>query len=124
VPLFLPSGFGIVATTGDAGFALENGTPTILSWEVPNDGQLHSVLICGQKYVTATETGGTVIYTYEIGGHAGLSHTLFSGGNASGTGVPPANNSFVVDPGSTVSVSQSVALTGGASIVYFTLAVD
>ena len=48
----------LVATTGVNGFALQNGTPTILTWTPPNDGQVHRVLLIAQENVTVAETGG------------------------------------------------------------------
>ena len=50
--------FREVATTGPNGFALQNGTPTILEWTAPNDGKLHVVLTALLVVVTNPETGG------------------------------------------------------------------
>ena len=122
-----PSGLTKVADTGAAGFALQNGTPTILTWTAPNDGNLHSaVVIIGLK-VTATLAGGVVAPT--LGGvvynnQSGSNNYFFGGGNpTSGSSIfVPAdgglNNTFPVFAGTTFAIQQTSALTAGASIVY------
>jgi hypothetical protein len=112
-------GLSQVATTGPAGFALQDATPTIFSWIAPNDGNLHAVALYSEKYVASTETGGAIGLTFTIGGQTGTV-TPFGGGGAEGirpNGTAGALN-IVVDPGSTVTLAQASALTGGTSTLY------
>ena len=108
-----------VATTGDAGFALENGTPTIVEWTAPDDGKLHSAIITGSVNVTAAETGGQVIAELVIGGSASAGQQL-NGGGETGTGFYPPSSPivFTVRAGDTIRLVQSSALTAGAALVY------
>ena len=105
------------ATTGPAGFALQNGTPTVISWTAPNDGQLHRALFFGSMHVTAAETGGQVNFSYTLPDGTANGVTAAAGG--AGTG--PQNVFFytvVVQAGSTVSVVQATALTLGAAVLW------
>lgn len=105
-----------------SGFALQNGTPTIVTATAPNDGNRHIALIAGWVNVTTAETGGQLTVTLtqngistpvicDAGGHTPQSLELFNNnivGNAGG---------FLVDPGTTVTLAQSSALTAGAATV-------
>lgn len=117
-------GLTAVASTGAAGFALTNGTPTILTWTAPNDGNLHYAIFAGSLFVSSSDTGGTVVFTWTDPGSGGSS-TLFAAGLAAGKRTPGgtstmfgATNIVSVSPGTTVAVSQSTALTAGAATVY------
>lgn len=102
--------------TGPAGVAMVNGTPGILSWTVPNDGQAHRVSVVGDKHVTVNETGGAVTMSWASpDGGAGTS-TLFAGGQAAG--LFGSSLDRVVQAGSVVTVQQSSALTVGASVLF------
>lgn len=114
----------VVATTGIAGFALQNATPTILTWAVPNDGRLHTVLTHGVKVVTSLETGGAVIITYTPSGSGSQSNTLIAGGQAVSNGILFTVASVVAQPNTTVTVSQQTNLTAGASSIYASILAD
>jgi hypothetical protein len=116
---FTPFGaaLGLVATTGAAGYTLVNGTGNILSWTAPNDGQPHRVLLFGELIVTTLEAGGTiqVAFTPPTGG--AQTATLLAGGLAAG--YRGLNNvTFMVAPGTTVTIQQSAALTSGAAVMF------
>lgn len=115
-------GFSLVASTGASGFALQNGTPTILSWTAPNDGQLHRVMVFGQIHVTSAETGGQVSLQYFAPFSGSVAHTsqLFAAALGTDTngqllGFVPA---ITVGAGTTVSILQISALTAGAAVVW------
>jgi hypothetical protein len=114
-------GLVMVAGTGIAGFALQNGTPTILSWTAPNDGLLHRVTLFGLIHVTSLETGGQVSMQYfgPFGGATAHTSTILAAGLAADTGGQAANFFNVpVGPGTTVTVAQTSALTAGAATLW------
>lgn len=106
------------ATTGIGGFALQNATPTILSWTPPADGQLHRVLIFASLHVTATETGGLIGVSYDLPDLANTSHTLFSASQATGSIPLPVQISVIVAAGQPVIVNQGSALTAGTATLW------
>ena len=110
------SAFQLVAATPQAGFALVNGTPNIISWTAPNDNQNHVVLVFGSLHVTTAETGGAISLNYAPPSGA-TSATLSAGGSGGGT-FPFGSLPVVVGPGTTVSVQQSSALTLGAATAW------
>jgi len=110
-------GFNLQATTGPNGFALQNGTPNILSWTAPPDGQLHRFMVIGDTVVTSAETGGAVSCTFTSPTGAPHAGTLDAGGNAGGT--KNWNQlTGIVAAGTTVTVAQSGALTVGAAVTF------
>jgi hypothetical protein len=112
-------GLGLVATTGPAGFALQNATPNILGpWTAPNDGNMHRIYFYGELVVSSAQTGGVISILLTDPGGTPRTRSLFSGGL--GTGFNPANNGAqcVVAPGTTVTVVESTAQSGGASVLY------
>jgi hypothetical protein len=114
------------ATTGVGGYALVNGTGTIISWTAPADGNLHRFVICARLIMTGAGTGGAL--------YAGNSGTILSGGSANsgsflwnnnqGAGDYFLNKSGsgdykgVLGPGETIYINQSSALTAGAGKLY------
>lgn len=106
------------ATTGVNGFALINGTPTILSWTAPNDGQVHRVWLIAQENVTSPETGGQVNLNFrDLQGNAQSRQAIPGGaGNGFTGGFTPM--AFLVQAGQTVSAVQGTALTAGAATVW------
>jgi hypothetical protein len=104
------------ASTGAAGFALQNGTPTILSWTAPNDGQLHRATLIAGQHVTSAETGGAVNLNTFLPDGTAVNPSIFPGGG--GTGGTGATTDRIVQAGSTVSLVQSSALTAGAATVW------
>lgn len=111
------AGLALLATTGLSGFALQNGTPNILTWTAPNDGQMHRATLSGELVVTSTETGGAVQATITDPGGTVRNRSILNGGlGASFNSV--TGNGWTVAPNTTVTVAQSSALTGGAAILY------
>jgi hypothetical protein len=109
-------GMGLQAATPVAGFALQNATPTILSWTAPNDGNQHRVLLIGSVNVTSAETGGAVTANVTPpGGGSPAVPQILAGGQAAGNHV--GLNAAIVEAGSVVTVQQS-ALTVGAATAW------
>lgn len=105
------------AATPLAGVALINGTQNFVSWTAPNDGQMHRVLLIAQLWVASTETGGLVIQTGTDPGGNAFSLTVMSAGLGTGahtTGFPAT----LIKAGTTFTVSQSTALTAGATTLW------
>lgn len=101
---------GVFASTGTGGFNKVNGTPTILTWNTPADGNMHPFSVYGAEFVTASETGGAIVVNFTFGGHPvqiGLVAPAGAGFN-SFAGAP-----IIADPNTTVTVQQSTALTAG-----------
>lgn len=113
-------GMSTLATTGLGGFALQNATPTILTWNVPNDGAMHQFWISESTVVTVAQTGGilTLAWTSPDGG----ARTVQVDAGSHGTGL--ANTSFtgrVCAPNTTVTLSQTSAQTAGTATAYATI---
>ncbi len=111
-------GFQLVASTGTSGYSLTDGTGTILSWAVPDDGLLHRAAVAGVQVVTSGETDGAVALSSTAPGGATLSVPVFSPNESPGTYVPLSGGAVIVKSGSTVTLSQTSALASGASVVY------
>jgi hypothetical protein len=119
VPVSSPS-MSLLATTATSypsGYALVNGTGTILSWTAPSDGQMHRVIVFGNYDVTSALTGGAVSTHYTQPGGVTASATVMGGGESTGTsqgttwGLPVA-------PGTTVNLVQATAVTVGAATIW------
>jgi hypothetical protein len=108
----------LLTQTPAAGFALQNGTPTILSWTAPHDGQLHWVICVAELDVTSAETGGQVNVETSVN-----NAEVMPGGQGSGYQWfnQNAGKGIIVHPGDTVSVVQQTALTAGAATVFAAL---
>lgn len=109
-------GLTLLASTPLAGFTLVNGTPTMLTWTVPNDGNLHEIWLDAFIKVTSAQTGGAVTLNTELPDGSGPSSpAVFAGGLA-------ANQSQwfprFVQPGSSVTLVQSSAQTLGGAVVW------
>ena len=111
-------GLLLQAATPVAGVALVNGTPTILTWSVPNDGQDHRFAHFGSASISSASTGGQVVCSYTAPDSANTTHTVFPATQAQSVVTVQNNFSVVVKAGSTVTVAQSTALTGGAETVW------
>ena len=107
-----------VRVTPNGGFALQNGTPTILTWIAPNDGAPHTIIVCATQLVTSGETGGQVQLSYTNAGGGGGLDTTFSGGSSNGTQI--FNIIRTIDPNTTLLLHQTSALTAGAANVQAT----
>lgn len=113
---FSLANMGLLATSGPVGFTLQNGTPTILSWTAPNDGNLHRVFFIGSVDVSSAATGGAVTANVvPPGGGSPAVPQILAGGQAAGNHV--GTNAAIVGPGQTVTVQQT-ALTGGAAVAW------
>jgi hypothetical protein len=109
------------ATTGEGGFALQDATPTILTWSVPDDGNLHRVSVYSLMHVTSLETGGVIDIVFEGPFAEAVTHTsqIFAGGLATDTaGQLGSLFEAIVGAGTTVSLIQGSALIGGAAVLY------
>ena len=115
------SGLALQAQTAEAGFALQNATPNIITWAVPNDGNLHFAELFAILHVTSGETGGQLVISVVIPDGTTYSKSAF-GANQSAAVYTPFDFScpqlFTVEPGSTVTFKQNSALTGGAALVW------
>lgn len=112
------SALPVVATTPATGVALINGTQTILSVPVPNDGKQHLLNAIFDKQITTALTGGDVVLTWTC-----YPNTLLTLGNAA-TAVGRnysslhATSTLLVPAGSTVTLKQTTAMTAGAATVH------
>ena len=105
----------ITAETSATGVALIDGTQTILTATVPNDGKVHNLLFNVYKDVTTALTGGQLTITHS------QPATLSASTKTTATTVAVhqiANGVMLVLPGTTVTLSQSTAMTAGAAKVY------
>jgi hypothetical protein len=109
--------------TGPAGFALQNATPNILTWNVPNDGKAHTFIVQGQVHATVAETGGAIQIAYtQPDGNAQTTVIDAGGHGISTSGLGSSGNfSRVVQAGSTVILQQGSALTAGTAVLFATL---
>ena len=112
-----------VASTGVDGFALQNGTPTILSWTAPSTGGLRTAQVSGYLDVTSQETGGTLLVVLKNPGSTQLLDAIFISGGGTAPGVYWPNGADVVFPlavlpGYSVELVQSSPLTAGAATVF------
>ena len=108
------------ATTGEAGFPKVNGTPTILTWTAPNDGNEHRATVICSEVVSSAETGGQVSITSTPPGGAPVTTAVFASGAGAGSNfgnTVVARFELPVAPNTAVTIAQSAALTVGASVV-------
>jgi hypothetical protein len=110
------------AATPEAGVALINGTPTMISWTAPNDGAFHRVIVFAEVLVsTSPMEGGEVqlAWTAPYGANT-LTETLVNANSAPGSGnaVGGAVATSLVKAGTTVAIKQESALTSGAATLY------
>lgn len=105
------------AQTPQAGFALQNATPTIVSWTAPADGKNHRVVVVASQTANAGATGGAIGITMTAPDGTVGTPQIF--GATPGAGFH--NMSFPVyniQSGSTFSIVQTSALTAGASTLW------
>jgi hypothetical protein len=103
------------AVTASAGFALQDATPTILSWTAPNDGLLHWAFVGAYLHASSSMTGGELGNSFtDPQGNVVSDNQFVPGGQPSGFS-QWQSNLVPVQPGTVVSVYQATALTGGAA---------
>lgn len=107
-----------VAATALAGYTYINGTSNILVWTAPNDGVMHRMLLIGQIRTITAQTGGQIQLTFTYpDGSATPNATINAGG--SGVGFHGfTNQTFLVAPGTTVTLAQSTAQTAGSGTLW------
>lgn len=114
---FIQPGLALQAATPVTGFALQDATPTILSWTPPDDGQMHRVMILADERVTAAMTGGALSCNGTDPGGAAFVNQIDGGGHVvsfARLGVAE----FLVQGGSEVTLVQSSAMTAGAATLW------
>jgi len=118
MPLFPSvSSVQLQAATPVTGYTLVNGTGNIITWTTPNDGQQHRFSVPAFMDCTSTETGGGIVVTFTLPDSTAVTLTLFAGGKSSGV-VSPNFITGIAKAGTAVTVTQSSALTGGASVIW------
>lgn len=107
------------AATAFAGYTLVNGTGTIISWAIPNDGQLHRFTVFASEDVISATTGGAITVSWTLPDGTAASFVILPATQAA-TGFVAAQVSYQVlaRPGTTVTVTQSSALTGGSAVAW------
>jgi hypothetical protein len=109
------------AATPLAGFALQNATPTILTWTPPNDGQLHRYHLIVFLLVTSNTTGGDISITFNDPANFSSHPTVILGGTQ-GTGPHGTTlqgyEDIPVPGGQAVTLSQTSAMTVGAATLW------
>lgn len=109
----------LLAATPVAGFALQNGTPAILTWTAPNDGQLHRVIVAQTAHCTSAGTGGRVNVNGTAPDGSALAVQALAANQ--GTGTTANLVTILVQAGTTVTLAQFSALTAGAVTAWFEL---
>ena len=108
-------GFTLKATTGVSGYVLQNATPVVLSWTAPNDGQLHRAMVITSMDVTSAQTGGAIGAEVTLPDGTSGFPGLVQGGQGVGFNYTAFPIIYHVGPGTTVTVSQTTAMTAGAA---------
>jgi hypothetical protein len=108
------------ATTGTAGYPLEDATPNIIAWTAPNDGNMHRVLISLGMNVSSATTGGQISVTFtDPGGNVHSNQSMIAASRSAGfSGNAGAFACFPIEAGSTVTISQSTDMTAGAATLW------
>lgn len=112
---------GLLASAGVAGFALAGSTGTIRSWQAPADGNSHRVILIASLHVTSAETGGQVIFAVTLPDGTTDNKQMFGAGQSAGVYTPldfSCPQMQIIEPGSTVAITQNSALTAGAAVLF------
>jgi hypothetical protein len=117
MPFAVAPVMGLLAATPAAGYTLVNGTGAIISWTAPADGQLHRAILYFVQRVTSTETGGQCQFAIVDPSGSTFTQTPVAGGTA-GPSHQQGSNTGMIQAGSTVTFSQSTALTLGAAVLW------
>lgn len=109
----------IMSTTALAGYTLVNGTGNVVtSWAVPADGALHRVLMVASLDVSSAETGGQLQLAATMPDGTAFTFNFFGTQGGGGHGTTQAIH---VKAGTTVTVTQTTALTAGAATAWVDL---
>jgi len=111
------AGLKLQASTGLAGFALQNATPNILAWNVPNDGALHRILVMTTVHCTSAETGGQINATGNLPDGAAFNSQIVAGGLTLGS-ITRGIQYFTLQPGTVFTLLQQSALTAGTAMLW------
>ena len=103
-------------TSAIAGYTLVNGTGNILTYAVPNDGLVHTVMISTMMNVSVAETGGQIQTAFTAPDNSAQTQQNHAAGL--GTGIARTNMVLLCRPGTTVTLSQNTALTVGAAVLW------
>lgn len=108
------------AATPFAGYTLVNGTGNIITWAVPNDGRLHRFAVFASEDVISATTGGAVTVSWTLPDGTAASWVILPATQGATGFVAAQNSSYLVlcRPGTTVTVTQSSALTGGSAVAW------
>lgn len=106
------------AATPLAGFALQDGTPGIISWAVPDDGKLHRFTYFASMSIGSDQDGGDVDVGWFAPDGSEQGFTVFSGGQGAGQNFSQTALGIICGPGTTVTIAQTTALTGGAATLW------
>lgn len=110
----------LVATTGPTTtpytLAATGAPIVILTWTAPNDSKMHRFTVNATQRVTANETGGVIQVAFNAPDGTASTFNLFPGGGSQA--LTAASGSRQVEPNTTVTVSQTSNLTGGAAILW------
>lgn len=106
--------WSLLATTGIAGFAKQNNNNVVIwQWTAPNDGAMHTFLaILEQKVTVTTEVGGIVQLQYKYPDGSTDNRQPYGGGAS--VGINSQSPSDNIPGGTTVTLIQTTALSGGA----------
>ena len=113
-----PAGIPITAETSATGVALINGTQTILSVTVPNDGKPHQLIATALKDVTTALTGGAVTLTLTALVTTAVTFPMTRTTVGTTRITTTSNSQTIVKPGTQVTIKQTTAMTAGAAKVY------
>jgi hypothetical protein len=112
------SALAVQAATPLAGVALQNATPTLLSWTTPADGQLHRFTYFCAMDIAVTQVGGNVNIQWSAPDGSAQGYTLFVGGQGAGQNFTQTFLGVLVQAGSAVNIVQTSALTSGAATLW------
>lgn len=111
-------GLASVASTGNAGYTLINGTGTILSYTTPNDGALHPVVVTFAAHLAGASGGDT---NFNIGGtsvQALMGSQLGAAGWFTAVGVGGGDVVMSLPANTAVTITQDQPLGAGSGILY------
>lgn len=107
-----------LAATPLSGVPLTNGTQTIFTWTAPNDGNMHRVALYQVSYCSSAATGGGISLNWTLPDGTHTIGKSYTGGYGAGTGNNLEGQGGLVAPGTTVTFSQTTALTAGAATIW------